>query len=138
MEDLGFPIAEITGIIILIGQFLIGWNEAVARAPIFAGASVALMIVNQTLTDLGLVDSIGVLVITIFATQKFIGVPLSIFCAIDKPAINLARPPSHVRAKKTGWRKSRHPVFIHLHDESVAVGDDPDAGAHCGGERDAL
>ncbi len=117
-------------IIILVGQTLIGWNEAVASAPIFAGASVALMIVNQTMTDLGLVDTIGVLVITVFATQKFIGVPLcsfslqkeayaflkdegkvahyaavgsgnketkkskrplAIFCAIDKPAINLAK-----------------------------------------------
>lgn len=67
-------------IIIIIGQFLIGWNAAVAGAPIFAGASVALMIMNQALTDLGLVDTLGVVIITIFATQKFIGVPLASFC----------------------------------------------------------
>ena len=66
--------------VILIGNQLIGWNEAVASAPVFAGAAVSLLVVNQALTDLGLLETIGVIVITIYATQKFFGVPLASFC----------------------------------------------------------
>ena len=100
-------------IIIIVGQFLIGWNAAVAGAPIFAGASVALMIMNQALTDLGLGDTLGVVIITSFATQKFIGVPLASFC-LQREAYAFIKDQSRVEYYATltdeenaGGQKSR-------------------------------
>lgn len=67
-------------LIILIGQFIVGYDAAVAGAPIFAGAAVALMVVNEALESLGLTETLGVIIIMVYALQKFIGVPLSSFC----------------------------------------------------------
>lgn len=67
-------------LIVFVGRFIIGTDAAIAGAPIFAGASVALMIVNEALENVGLTDTLGVVVILIFALQKFIGVPLCSFC----------------------------------------------------------
>lgn len=82
--------------IILVGNLLIGWNAAVASAPVFAGASVALLIVNQALSDAGLTATIGAIVITIFATQKFIGVPLASYC-LQREANSFLKDPEKVK-----------------------------------------
>ena len=41
-------------LIVFVGRFIIGTDAAIAGAPIFAGASVALMIVNEALENVGL------------------------------------------------------------------------------------
>lgn len=81
--------------ILLIGNHIIGWNEAVASAPIFAGAAVALLVVNEALKEVGLLESIGVIIITIYATQKFFGVPLASFC-LQREAKNFLAEPEKV------------------------------------------
>lgn len=43
-------------LIVFVGRFIIGTDATIAGAPIFAGASVALMIVNEALENVGLPD----------------------------------------------------------------------------------
>lgn len=79
-------------IIIFIGGLIIGRDAALAGAPIFAGASVSLAVVNASLEELNLTESLGPIVIMIFALQKFIGVPLCSFCLNREATAFLADP----------------------------------------------
>lgn len=81
--------------VMVAGQFIIGWNAAAAAAPIFAGASVALMIINETLTNKGLIETLGAIVMTVFALQKFIGVPLTSFC-LQREAQRFLKDPHNI------------------------------------------
>ena len=89
-------------LIVFVGRFIIGTDAAIAGAPIFAGASVALMIVNEALENVGLTDTLGVVVILIFALQKYLAVttedaasekkrPLSFFSKTNKPVYNFTK-----------------------------------------------
>ena len=82
-------------IIILVGGLIIGRDAALASAPIFAGASVALAVINAALEDLNLTTTLGPIVIMIFALQKFIGVPLCSFC-LNREATAFLKDPKLV------------------------------------------
>lgn len=62
--------------IIVLAQFVIGHDLAIAGAPIFAGANTAALVMIDGLTKKGL-ESLSTFCILILVTQNFIGIPIA-------------------------------------------------------------
>ncbi len=84
------------GIILTVGQMLLPDKAATASAPIFAGGAVALIIVNEALKDTNLVTALSSIVLTLYAVQKFFGIPISSFC-LRKEARDFLQRPEQVK-----------------------------------------
>lgn len=77
--------------IILVGQFLIGRDMAMAGAPIFAGANTASLVMIDALGKKGL-DSLSTFCILMLVTQNFVGIPVASLLLRKEARDFLARP----------------------------------------------
>lgn len=77
--------------IILVGQFIIGRDMAMAGAPIFAGANTASLVMIDALGKKGL-DSLSTFCILMLVTQNFVGIPVASLLLRKEARNFLARP----------------------------------------------
>lgn len=77
--------------IILVGQFVIGRDMAMAGAPIFAGANTASLVMIAALNDKGL-SELSTFCILMLVTQNFVGIPVASQLLRKEAKDMLARP----------------------------------------------
>ena len=101
--------------IILVGQFVIGRDMAMAGAPIFAGANTASLVMIDALGKKGL-SELSTFCILMLVTQNFVGIPVASQLLRKEAKDMLARPDQlrlymHTQAEAEG-AKRRKPLQL--------------------------
>lgn len=108
--------------IIIIGSFIIGEEQAIAGAPVYAGSLAAVMIMSQKLTALGM-DQMAAFCVMLLSLQAFVGLPLSSL-ALRKEAKTFLKSSDNVKkyavtAAESGVQQKK---WIHLPSEYSTSG----------------
>lgn len=97
--------------IILVGQFVIGRDMAMAGAPIFAGANTASLVMIEALGKKGL-SELSTFCILMLVTQNFVGIPVASQLLRKEAKDMLARPDQlrlymHTQAEAEGTKRRK-------------------------------